>query len=137
MKRLLPLLFLLSLVSCTTIHEDGQEIKKLGPVTIVSRPIVTLAEKADADIMRFLLVVAAIGFVGLIAGAVSWWLERAQKFPCPWWDELIVASGIVICISLLGILLYPWLKWILISGVVGFASYKILKGFRNRDKNHV
>jgi hypothetical protein len=144
MKHVAMLLACLAM-SCTTTTTDSTgtpakngkyTTRKVCNVTYSRKPTIGMAQKADAAIMRFLLIIASVGFIGLIAGVVSWWLDKARKFPCPWWDELIVAGGIIVCISLLGLLLYPWLKWILVAGAAGFIGYKVLKGIRHRDRTN-
>lgn len=108
--------------------------KKVAGVTYSKQPTKTMSAKADAAIMRFLLIVAGIGAIGVLAGCISWWLDKSRRFPCPWWDELLIGAGIVACVALLGIYVYPWLKWILLAGAGSFAGYRAFIGLRATRK---
>jgi len=129
-----------ALAGCTTTKTDAAgkpqakgkyTTTRLCGVTVSRKPLASISAKADAAIMRWLLIAAGIGFIGLIVGAISWYLDKAGKFPCPWWDEVVVGAGLVLCMALLSIFIYPYLKWIVLGGLVAFAGYRVVKEFRS------
>lgn len=133
------LLVFMALCSCAIFRTDadgtpnnkgGYETRKVAGVTYSCKPIVSESAQTDAKIIRFLLVIAATGLIGLLGGVVSLFLDRTNRFPCPWWDELIAVSIITIGIALVSIKLYHIFTWIVLTGAVSYACYLVYKAIR-------
>ena len=108
------------------------ETKKVIGITYSHHPVQSTSAKADAAIMRFLLWTAAAGAIAAIAGMLCGVLCKWKQIPLPFWDELLVAGAIICGVALLGVFLYPMLKWILLGGAGCFGAYRAYKGLRKR-----
>lgn len=141
---ILPIIVICSLLAgCSTTVTDangkpsdkgGYVTKRIVGIPYSRKPQPTMLQDTQQKMIRFLLISAAFGFAITLAGAVLGYLHKTGKFPCGWWDEILVGGLIVICISLLGILFLAMLKWIILSGLAGLLGYKGVKGIRNRKK---